>query len=69
MKRLKVIITRDPLVERSSANAMFGLPARLVDADTGQELDCVQDFSINIPMDGVITVDARLLVADIEVRS
>ena len=69
MKRLKVIITRDPLVERSSAHVMSGLPARLVDADTGQELDCVQGFSINIPMDGVITVDARLLVADIEVRS
>jgi len=68
MKRLKVIIARDPLMERCSARAMSGLPARLVDADTGQALDCVQDFSINIPMDGAITVDARLLVADIEVR-
>lgn len=68
MKRLKVIIARDPLMERCSARAMSGSPARLVDADTGQALDCVQDFSINIPMDGAITVDARLLVADIEVR-
>ncbi len=68
MKRLKVIIARDPLMERSSAHAMSGLPARLVDADTGQALDCVQDFSINVPMDGPITVDARLLVSDIEVR-
>ena len=68
MKRLKVIIARDPLMERSSAHAMAGSPARLVDADTGQALDCVQDFSINVPMDGPITVDARLLVADIEVR-
>jgi len=68
MKRLKVIIARDPLMERSSARAMSGLLARLVDADTGQTLDCVQDFSINVPMDGAITVDARLLVSDIEVR-
>ena len=68
MKRLKVIIARDPLMERSSARAMSGLPARLVDADTGQALDCVQDFSINVPMDGPITVDARLLISDIEVR-
>jgi hypothetical protein len=47
---------------------MSGLPARLVDADSGQSLDCVQDFAINVPMDGLVTVDARLLVADIEVR-
>lgn len=63
MKRLRVILNRDPLVRES----MYGGAAKLVDADSGQELGCVTDFNINVPLDGMITVNAKMLVHDIVV--
>ena len=77
MERLKVIFRSDPLMDGCPAQetavgggsrAMFGGHCQLVDADTGDPLGCVQDFSVNVPMEGAITVDARLLVAEIELR-
>jgi len=55
---------RDPLMERDKA-AMRGFPCRLENADTGEMIGCLQDFTVNVPMEGVITVDARLLVSEI----
>ncbi len=68
MKRLKVVIVRDPVMDLAGTNTIHGLPAKLVDADTGDAIDCVQDFSINVPMDDIITVDVRMTVSEIEVR-
>lgn len=64
LKRLKVVIVKH---DGDSQGPISGLESMLVDADTGRVIECVQDFSINMPMDGVITVDARLVVSEIEV--
>ena len=64
MKRLKVVFVRDPLTK----TGMNANPCRLADADTGEEIGCVKDFAIDVPVEGAITVNARLLVSEIEVR-
>ena len=65
MKRLKVILRRDPVAKD---RCMPGLLGSLVDADTGDELNCVTDFKLNVPMDGVMTVTTEMVVSEIEVK-
>jgi len=47
---------------------MKGTFSSIVDADTGEPLACAQDFKLNVPLNGLITVDVRLLVHEIEVE-
>ena len=69
MKRCKVILRYDPLAPKNGQKAMSGFLASIVDADTGEPLDCAQDFKLNVPLsDDAITVDVRLLVHEIEVK-
>ena len=49
------------------ASAMMGRCAKLIDADTGEEVQVAQDIKINLPMNGIVTVDVRLAVAEIEI--
>jgi hypothetical protein len=48
---------------------VYGLDAhevRLIDAETGEEIDC-GDITLNIPQDGIITADVkRLVISKIE---
>lgn len=69
MRRLKVVFGGDAVFDESSGQAIVGRTAKLVDADTGEELGCVRDFSINVPLEGPVTVEAEMLVAGIEVKS
>ena len=62
MKHLKVILVCD------SGYPTLGTHSSLVDADTGEPIDCVQDFTVNVPLDGLLTVDARLNISEVEVR-
>lgn len=70
MKRLKVILRRDALLAKNetSAAGFMGQPASLVDADTGEVLGPVGDFTINVPIKGVIWVTATILVSEIVVK-
>ena len=68
MRRLKVIFKSKLTADHPAApQAIGGLAGKLVDADTGEELGCVQDFVLNAPMDDIVTADARLIVSEIEV--
>lgn len=68
MKRLKVIFDKGALPQDKHRHSLLGMPSRLVDAETGEPIDCVQDFRVNVPMGDCITVTAEMLVSDIEVR-
>jgi len=65
MKRIKVILVKDRDPSRESG--FLGLKSKIVDADTGEQIDCLQDFTLNVPLDGILTVDARMVVSDIAV--
>ena len=64
MKRLKVQIKEGGLPAKLG---IYGGHARLLDADTGEELGCVRDFSVRFPVDDVVVVHAELLVSEVEV--
>jgi hypothetical protein len=64
MKRLKLILPG----KSANDGHLFGLDAKLVDADTGEELECTQDICVHFPMDDIVTVSANFPVAEIEVQ-
>lgn len=65
MKRLKVVIPNSP----TPGSPLNGLDVKLCDADTGEQLECVENLRLNAPVDGFITVTADMLVSEIEISS
>jgi hypothetical protein len=64
MKRLKVVL---PAGEKG-AKTLYGVSARLFDADTGDELECAGDIVLRFPMDGVAIANVDMQIAEIEVK-
>jgi len=63
MKRLKLILPG----ERGHAE-LPGLNAKLADADTGEELECLGDIEVLFRMDDLVRVRAEFVVAEIELQ-
>lgn len=64
MKRAKVIIRRDP----RSNSPMLGGNARLVDADTGEEIKCVVDISLHMRLKHAMTATVEMLIHEVVVE-
>lgn len=63
IKRINAIVVRDKL-----GGQMLGRSARLVIAGTGQEIQCVRDISLHLPLDGIVTATVELVINDVEIR-
>lgn len=62
MKRAKLLLPKGP-----NYIALDGRAAKLVDADTGQELQCCGEITLKIPIDGPILAQTDILISEIEV--
>jgi hypothetical protein len=60
MKRAKLILPS------GGKSLILGREAKLVDADTGEELVCIGDITLRIPMDGAITAGVDIQISEIE---
>lgn len=61
MKRLKLVLP-------AKLEGAVGLDAKLLDADTGEELDCAGDIQLLAPLDGLLRVQVTFVLAEIELR-
>lgn len=64
MKRAKLIIPR----RVDGGHFLMSHMAKLVDADTGEEIECVSDIQLNMPLQDAMSVTATILISDIELR-
>lgn len=64
MKRVRVVLVNEPTRGKPPV-ALMGTKCRIEDADTGEAISPLQDFTLDIPFEGVITVDAKMIVAEI----
>lgn len=62
MRRAKLILPKYGLGE----GMLVGKDARLVDADTGEELVCCQDINLRLPLDGLAVAQTDILISEIE---
>lgn len=63
MRRVKVRLVK----ERNEHKGFCGIASQLVDVESGEPIGRIRDFTINVPLNGVLTVNAELLIDDIEV--
>lgn len=61
-KRVKLIIGRN------SSGVRLGRNARLVDAETGEDIPGIRGMVLNLPLNSIATVTAEILVDEIEVE-
>lgn len=63
MKRAKLVIsTHSP-----NTNLMLGKDAKLVDADTGEEMTCISDIDILFPMKGIVVARVDVQISSVEI--
>lgn len=63
MKRAKLILPKHGL---GREGVLIGKDAKLVDADTGEELVCCQDITLKLPLDGLAVAQTDILISEIE---
>lgn len=62
MKRAKLLLPKYGLGE----GLLVGKDAKLIDADTGEELVCCQDITLRLPLDGLAVAQTDILISEIE---
>lgn len=65
MKRAKLILP----CGSPKAMMLNGSCAKLVDADTGEEIECCGSITLNIPIDGVIVAQTNISISEIEIAA
>lgn len=60
MKQAKLIL---PKTDGRTLNANR---AKIVDADTGEEIETARSITVNIPLSGVITATVEILISEVE---
>jgi hypothetical protein len=61
--RLKLLLK----VHNGATTPLLGMDAKLIDMDSGQEVEDLGDLTLEMPMDGIAMVNAKILIHDVEV--
>lgn len=64
MRRAKLVFVNQP-----DGQVILGGSVKLLDADSGEEIECIGDITVSCPLDGVVMANVAVQISEVEIIS